>query len=147
MTVNIDPTLDIVGRIGVKQKWAGATRVRAGYAMDRFLPYVAAGVAYTKLEGSINGWGEDPATGGKIADSDVSGKDHETFTGWILGVGADYAMTDNVLLRAEYRYSDYGDKTYTYNLAGIPGIDDTDSAGYKISHKAHDLRVGIAYKF
>jgi len=140
-TVNIDPSLDVVGRIGVKQKWAGATRVRAGYAMDRFLPYVAAGVAYTKLEGRINGWGEDPATGNKIADSDVFGKDHETFTGWTLGAGADYAMTDNVLLRLEYRYADYGKKTWREDIGG------GDAASLRIDHTAHDLRVGIAYKF
>jgi len=140
-TVNIDPTLDIVGRIGAKQKWAGATRVRAGYAMDRFLPYVAAGVAYTQLEGRIDAWGQDPATGAKIAGSDFSGKAHETFTGWTLGVGADYAMTDNILLRAEYRYSDYGKKTWRQDIGG------GDSASLRIDHTAHDLRLGVAYKF
>jgi len=141
MSFNIDPALDVVGYFGVKQKWAGATRLRAGFAMDRFLPYVAAGVAYAKAEGRLVAWGQDPATGAVIAGSEVSDKDHATFTGWTLGIGGDYAMTDNVLLRAEYRYSDYGDKTYSEDLGG------GNSASIKFKHKAHDLRVGVAYKF
>jgi len=138
MRLNVLPMADMVGYVGVKQKWAGATRIRAGYAMDRFLPYVAAGVAYTKVEGRIGVWGEDPATGAVIAGPE-EGKDHTTFTGWTLGVGGDYAMTDNVLLRAEYRYSDYGSKTYS--------DDDDLGVSLKFKHKAHDLRVGVAYKF
>jgi len=100
----------------IKQKWQGATRVRAGYAFDRFLPYLAGGVAYSKYEES----------GDKIG----------TFTGWTIGTGVDYALTDNILLRAEYRYSDFGHKT----------IKDEDFRS-KISAKSNDICLGVAYKF
>jgi len=112
-------------RAKVEQKWAGATRLRAGLAIDRFLPYIAAGYAYARIDSEVR------------ADVNVAGfSNSKTLSGWTVGVGADYAVLDNVLLRAEYRYSDYGDDTYN---------DGTNS--YKVDYKTNDLRVGVAYKF
>ncbi|EJF90786.1 outer membrane autotransporter barrel domain-containing protein [Bartonella tamiae Th307] len=94
---------DVRGRL--KEQWAGATRVRVGYAMDRWLPYIAAGDAYAKVYTSY-----------RLRDAErntVSGysvNDRDTFTGWTIGADVDYAMTDHVILHAEYRYSDFGDK-------------------------------------
>ncbi|WP_208442595.1 outer membrane protein, partial [Bartonella raoultii] len=51
-----------------------------------------------------------------------------------LGAGVDFAMTDNVLLRAEYRYSDYGKKKYFKDTA-------------ELQYRTNDFRVGVAYKF
>jgi len=140
--------------VGVEQKWAGATRVRVGYAMDRWLPYVSAGVAYAQVKstGVVQVWG-DPTGGGAVGTSygRSSGRNKDTFTGWTLGAGFDYAATDNILLRLEYRYSDYGDKTYRYSYAAPAGSTSSTgfpvNAGYKVDYKTHDVRVGIAYKF
>jgi len=49
----------------------------------------------------------------------------------------DYAVTDNLIVRAEYRYSDFGKKTFS-PVSWTP-FDDRLSA--------NDFRVGIAYKF
>jgi outer membrane immunogenic protein len=46
------------------------------------------------------------------------GSDSATFSGWTVGAGLDYAFTDNVFGRVEYRYNDYGSK----DLMGV----DTD---------------------
>jgi len=111
--------------VKIEQKWAGATRLRAGLAMDRFLPYIAVGYAYARINSEVR------------ADVNLPGfTNSRTLNGWTVGVGADYAVLDNVLLRAEYRYNDYGDETYN---------DGTSS--YKIDYKTNDLRVGVAYKF
>jgi outer membrane immunogenic protein len=108
----------------VKQKWVGSTRARLGYAADRWLPYVAAGVAYGRINTSVTG-------------GDTFAK-NKTPAGWTAGAGVDYAMTDNILLRLEYRYTDFGKKTY-YNVR--------DSSNYRVKYKANDIRVGVAYKF
>jgi len=132
-------------RVNLKQKWAGATRIRVGYAMDRFLPYVAAGVAYSKIEGSGHAY-ISATPGGSPLGSPVPEYDFRgggTFTGWTVGTGADYAVTDNVLLRLEYRYADYGDKSYRYVIPG----GGTAAIDYDIDYKSHDVRVGVAYKF
>jgi len=115
--------LTVEGR--VKQKWVGSTRVRVGYAADRWLPYVAGGVAYSRINTSVN-----------VADREYS--KNKTRAGWTVGAGVDYAMTDNVLLRVEYRYTDFGRKTYHINNA------DTDA---RIKYNSNDIRVGVAYKF
>ena len=80
----------------IKMRWNGAARIRAGYAVDRFLPYVAAGLSYGKYKLSV--WDEE----GSMLD--VS----KTRTGWTIGAGLDYAVTDNLIARVEYRYSDFG---------------------------------------
>ena len=56
-------------------RWNGAARIRAGYAVDRFLPYVAAGLSYGKYKLSV--WDEE----GSMLD--VS----KTRTGWTIGAG------------------------------------------------------------
>ncbi|WP_019219902.1 outer membrane protein [Bartonella florencae] len=116
--------------VAFKQKWAGATRVRIGFAAaDRIMPYVAGGAAYTQLE----------AAHGlvKIKDkafSTVSSSETATMVGFTIGGGLDFAVTDNVLLRAEYRYSGYGKKKFF-----------TEKKEYNFS--SNDFRVGVAYKF
>ncbi|MCY1292160.1 Outer membrane protein beta-barrel domain protein [compost metagenome] len=107
----------------LKMRWNGAARVRAGYALDRFLPYVAGGLSYGKYKLSV--WDNE--------ESLV--KSSKTRTGWNIGAGLDYAMTDNLIARVEYRYSDFGKARI------LDGVSDS------INLKTHDARLGIAYKF
>lgn len=122
-------------RTNLKQKWAGATRVRVGYAMDRWLPFIAGGVAYAKVDSSVRGNATD-ALGLAIPFSASRFSGSDTYTGWTIGAGVDYAMTDNVLVRLEYRYSDFGDQSYR-----------SGDFKYKVDYKTNDFRVGVAYKF
>jgi len=135
----------LTARAGVEQKWAGATRVRAGYAMDRFLPYVAAGVAYGKVKAFGNGVVFD-STGSLLPNQLFSVSHSDTMTGWTLGAGLDYAATDNVLVRFEYRYADYGDASYSYDFGTI-GTTAVGDVKFELDHKTSDVRVGVAYKF
>lgn len=99
--------------------WQWSARGRIGYAIDRTLIYGTAGVAGTNAY-------IDPVVGpGKLDDSMV---------GWTLGAGVEHAFTDNWLVRAEYRYSDYGE----FEPLGVAtGIDVTE----------HTFRIGVSYKF
>ncbi|EJF80781.1 hypothetical protein MCO_00013 [Bartonella sp. DB5-6] len=116
-----------------KEKWAGATRVRIGFAAERIMPYVAGGIAYTQLQdiASVSITGKD--TGKVIASGNLS-DETKTFVGYTLGAGVDLAMSNNVIIRAEYRYSDFGKKKYSNDK-------------YETSYKTNDFRVGVAYKF
>jgi outer membrane immunogenic protein len=115
----VDPTYSY----GSDLKWSGSLRGRVGYAVDRFLPFVTGGVAVGRYE--ISQTAADPYS------------HTNTFTGWTLGAGVDYAMTDNVILRAEYRYTDFGDKH----------IEDPVWTSQKVDLSTSDIRLGIAYKF
>ncbi|EJF81406.1 Opacity protein and related surface antigens [Candidatus Bartonella washoeensis] len=116
-----------------KEKWAGATRVRIGFAAERIMPYVAGGIAYTQLQDIASVSITDKNTGKVIASGNLS-DETKTFVGYTLGAGVDLAMTNNVIIRAEYRYSDFGKKKYSNDK-------------YETSHKTNDFRVGVAYKF
>ncbi|CDO46288.1 hemin-binding protein [Bartonella henselae] len=116
----------------LKQNWAGATRVRVGFSVDRVMPYFAGGIAYTQLHDTIS------ISIKKNDESVVASKnltdEKKTMIGYTLGGGVDFAMTDNILLRAEYRYSDFGKKKFAKEKL-------------EINYKTNDFRVGVAYKF
>jgi outer membrane immunogenic protein len=75
----------------------GTVRARAGVAADRFLPYIAGGIAF----------------GSAIIDG-AGTVVRQTHVGWTAGVGVEYAVTDNVTVRAEYAYTDLGARTYVF---------------------------------
>ncbi|WP_375619562.1 outer membrane protein [Bartonella sp. TS25HLJMH] len=124
--------------VTMKEKWSGATRVRIGFATDRIMPYIAGGVAYTQMQGisaiEVKKAGDAGDDANKVIASGNVHDETKTLVGFTLGAGVDFAMTDNVLLRAEYRYSDYGKKKYFKDTA-------------ELQYKTNDFRVGVAYKF
>ncbi|WP_317993441.1 outer membrane protein [Bartonella gliris] len=111
----------------LKQKWTGATRVRVGFSSDRFMPYISGGVAYGKFQDIMSA---------SIAGEEELGVTFDVtkmMVGYTLGGGIDYAMTDNAIVRAEYRYSDFGKKKFGDQI--------------ELDYKTNDFRVGLAYKF
>ena len=117
---------DSPNQVITEVKWTAAIRGRLGYAMDRFLPYIAGGVAFANVEGFY-----DYISPGTIDD---------TLTGWTIGGGVDYGVTDNLILRAEYRYSDFGEVT---EQPFLPSFANEQT----LELTSHDVRIGIAYKF
>ncbi|WP_455466347.1 outer membrane protein [Bartonella sp. B39] len=116
-----------------KEKWAGATRVRIGFAAERIMPYVAGGIAYTQLQDIASISITEKETGKVIASGNLF-DESKTFVGYTLGAGVDFAMSNNFIVRAEYRYSDFGKKKFSNDK-------------YETSYKTNDFRVGVAYKF
>lgn len=106
-------------------KYSGAVRARLGYAMDRFMPYVAGGLSVAQYDFNL------------IDDGDLEFADSKTLAGWNIGAGVEYAATDNLFLRAEYRYADFGSKSFDHDFAD----------GAKIDLPTHDIRIGLAWKF
>jgi len=97
--------------------------------MDRLMPFVGAGVAYSKIDSNAKFSNVAGTTYSKVSGD-------KTLTGYTLGAGVDYAMTDNIILRAEYRYTDFGDKDFG-----------NANFKYNVDYKTNDLRLGVAYKF
>lgn len=119
-----DDAGDPIGSVDSELEWEGAVRLRLGYAVDRFLPYVAGGVAFAQLSAEAIGGG------GSL------GSDDDTGVGWTLGAGVEYAFTDNLVGRAEYRYTDFGD--FDFAISNFTATSDLTT---------NDVRLGIAYKF
>ena len=107
-------------------RWSGAARARVGYAVDRFLPYIAGGVAFGNIEDKLHIFNEKAYS------------DSKTQTGWTIGAGVDYAVTNNIVTRLEYRYTDFGKRNFDL---GVPGVN------FKEDMSSNDVRLGVAYKF
>lgn len=113
------------GKVGLE----AAARIRLGYAYDRFLPYVAAGVSFARHEFAFF---DD-------VNNIVPFRRDELRAGWNIGAGVDWAVSEHLIVRTEYRYSDYGS----------PNFDTGSWAGSRvdIDLAVHSARLGVAYKF
>jgi outer membrane immunogenic protein len=92
---------------------SGSARVRLGRAVGNVLLYVA------------GGW---TATNAYV----VSPNAKETASGWTLGAGVDWAATEKMFVRAEYRYNNFS----SVNLASVTSKFDQDV-----------INVGVGIKF
>lgn len=84
----------------------GLVKARVGYAFDRFLPYAFVGVGGARYKAQGVGSIEQyvAATGVPVATYTSSlSKDQLTFA-YGGGAGLDYAITDQIILRAQYDY-------------------------------------------
>jgi outer membrane protein OmpA-like peptidoglycan-associated protein len=93
--------------------WVGSTRIRAGYAIWRFLPYVGAGVAY----GHASIYTTNIPPGALHGDYGES----NTYFGWTPSAGLEFAVTKNLLARAEYSYYDFGKKHSYVDFPALSG--------------------------
>ncbi|WP_029004564.1 outer membrane protein [Azorhizobium doebereinerae] len=103
----------------------GTVRARVGYAFDRILPYVTGGFAYGKSKTSVE-------------TASLTGDDSSTGTGWTLGGGLEYAITNNWTFKTEYLYVDLGSNDYA-----ISGT----SSSLSVDNKYHTVKAGLNYKF
>ncbi|MBA9083287.1 MULTISPECIES: outer membrane protein [Bartonella] len=110
----------------LKQKWAGATRMRVGFAVDHIMPYIAGGVAYTQIQDTL-------LVSTKIRKDKIV-DETKAMIGYTFGGGIDFAMMDDLILRAEYRFSNFGKKKFIKDK-------------FEIDYKTNDFRVGVSYKF
>ena len=108
----------------------GSVRGRIGIAFDRALFYATGGAAFAdfKTSYSVTGVGFDAFSHSRL--------------GYTIGGGVEYAFTDHIALRAEYRYSDYGSFTDTL-------VNSSLIAGTTVRHHETMNRVqaGLSYLF
>lgn len=103
-----------------KSGFEGSIRARLGYSVS---PDIL-------LYGTAGGAGE----GLKVTDQLTGLGDRKTMFGWTAGVGTDIKFTENVFGRVEYRYTDYGSKTFDN---GIGKVKDSDNR----------IQFGVGMKF
>jgi outer membrane immunogenic protein len=96
----------------------GNVRVRIGIPFDRFLPYVAGGLAIGRIYAYDDLFGTSGTT---------------TRAGWTVGVGVEYKLTTLIGLRLEYLYSQFGTADI-YNI--IPGFPEQVSANTNVVRAA-----------
>jgi len=103
--------------------WQGSIRGRVGFAFDRALIYATGGFAFGGVSGGFSQ--------GLLDNND------DTLTGWTLGAGVEYAITNNLTTRVEYRYTNFSGNDSVFNNVNFGGGD----------LDFHTVRVGLSYKF
>ena len=100
-----------------------------GYAANTLLFYVKGGGAWMHIEHV-----EDNLAAGGITTGSQSISD--TRSGFVAGVGLEYAMTENLSALFEYDFYDFGTKTEHFTTTPIA-----------IRSDLHTLTVGLNYRF
>jgi outer membrane immunogenic protein len=142
-----------------KLQWLGTLRARLGVLpTDRLLIFATGGLAYgqnkasasiTNLSGS--GFGFVPGADGSTFTCSASktcfaGSGSRTSAGWTVGGGVEYAILNNISLKAEYLYVNLGSQTI--NLPLVPPSSGNTSLAANFNDAAIQIvRVGINYKF
>ena len=103
--------------------WLATVRGRAGYAFDRFLPYVTGGLAVGDIKAGAPGF-----TGAT-----------QTNAGWTAGGGVELALTNNWTAKAEYLHVDLGNMNCGFNCGVAPGNN--------VSLKSDQVRGGVNFRF
>ena len=114
--------------------WVGSTRIRAGYAIWRFLPYVGVGVAY----GRAKTYATNIGTGVDYGETN-------NYFGWTPSAGLEFAITKNLLARAEYSYYDLGNKQF-HTVSPVAPVESTitfDGIKLALMWKFGGAREGI----
>ena len=124
----------------IRLTWDASLRGRFGVLVrPAVLVYATGGVAAQHIEVSANC---DGAVGPWCLAGSKSETDSTTQWGWTIGGGVEAALAPNWLLRAEYRYADYGSFTHTFF-----GSTPIDAIVADFDVRTHTALVGIAYKF
>ena len=127
--------------------WLATVRARLGVTVADVLLYATGGVAFGHIETTLvqncvpAGCGN---SGIARVTSVTSGTDR---TGWVAGLGAEYAFNNNWSARAEWLYVDLGtiDSTLIATPADIAPSPQTTT--WSRSEHYHQFRIGVNYRF
>lgn len=123
--------------VETKARYLGTVRGRLGFAFDRALIYATGGVAFSDVK---TNYIDNCSTGGCGGGLINAGKSQTT--GFALGGGLEYAVTNNWSLKAEYLHAHFkgGSFQAQNNFGGTYRF----SAG---ATKIDIARVGVNYRF
>jgi outer membrane immunogenic protein len=115
----------------VEQKlpWFGTARARLGYADGTMLYYVTGGLAYGRVNSTIN-----------IRDIEMHSFS-ATKAGFVLGGGVEAAIAGQWTVKAEYLYINLGHQAETFTSFGVLPY------SYSVDIKEHVFRFGLNYHF
>ncbi|RON46912.1 outer membrane protein OmpW [Pseudomonas frederiksbergensis] len=104
-------------------------------AKSAFQPYVGAGINYT--------WIYDEHVGSEAQSNGFSNFKAKNSWGMAFQVGADYMITDNIMINAQMRYIDIDTRATVENDAVAPGT----RAKVNVDVDPFIYMVGLGYKF
>lgn len=153
--------------------WQASLRGRFGYSFGRLMLYGTGGAGWLKQSGERTQYRQSFVS--DDTEPYFSETDSATTLGWIGGLGAEYALTNNWTLKGEYAYSKFGttfgfdnaregvtrDRTvvvgqecypeydFCEDIYGtIPGTtNNVEGREAKVDNDFHMFKVGLNYRF
>lgn len=121
-----------VGKVKEDVDWLGSLRLRAGFAADRALFYATGGLAVGGAKLAL--YDTEDGSSDKLSDNS------DTKWGWTVGGGVEYAFTDELSARVEYRYTDLGHIDTEFD-------DPKGDISAKADVAFHAVRAGLTWHF
>ena len=166
------------GADGRGSNWFATARLRIGFAVDRALFYVTGGAAFTDSRNRNNGFfggtgfaggaavpgtffvggpggAAAVAAAGVVPTATFIGNNDRNNVGWALGLGMEYAFTNNLSAKIEYLHLGF-DNNRNNGFAGtrVVGVTNTGGAitttGGVNNRRRNDVdlvRVGLNFRF
>jgi outer membrane protein OmpA-like peptidoglycan-associated protein len=128
--------------------WNASIRGRIGYAWNQFLFYGTGGVAFADASLKAN-FAPSTTAGGTALPGSTSSQS-TTLIGPTVGGGIEYAVTPNISVAGEYRYTDYGFDSFRLgNVAttGAGGAVATSPATGRIGLRDNTAMLKVNYRF
>jgi outer membrane immunogenic protein len=116
----------------------GTLRGRLGLAFDRVLVYGTGGLAYAGLDNRVS------SATTLLGGTNYAGRSDDSEIGYTVGAGIEYALTNNLTIKGEYLYYDFGRRTV--RAAGDTGVA-ADFIDVRFRDDGHIGRVGVNFKF
>ncbi len=118
------------GRGRFQMQLQGSVRARLGYALGNVLLYGTGGIAMGEYRSQYFDW---------PGSTEIF---RRTLIGYTVGAGAEYAITNNITVRGEYRFTEYAKvKNHITAIPTFVGFSGTQQPNF------HTLRGGVTYKF
>jgi len=114
----VGPGIVATANASASLDWVSTLAPRFGYAFDRWLVYGKFGGAWAHASATVS----SPIVG-------LGFTQDQTVSGWVLGVGTEYALRDNWTAKIEYNMMDFG------------------SDGPFADNKFHVFKAGLNYRF
>jgi len=108
--------------------WLASATGRIGYAHDDLLFYAKGGGAWEGVK-----YLQTVGAGGAAG---IQQSFNDTRSGYTVGAGIEYGLTENFSAKVEYDFYDFGSKTYNFVQTPL-----------SISSQVHQVLVGINYRF
>jgi len=136
----------------IKSNWDASARARIGYLVTpAVLVFAAGGAAWLHTEITSDCGAKASCFPGEFGPPEL--KTSTTWTGWTIGGGIEAMLIPNWIVRAEYRYADYGTKSFleARPCPGAPSVlcgqETSLNVAYDVSMRSHIALVGIGYRF
>ena len=141
--ITIGPTTSTQNIAGsVTESWDASLRGRLGViAAGNTLVFATGGVAWQHIEVAAS------CGAGFFCIDPHDDKVSTTRTGWTVGGGIEHRLDAHWILRADYRYADFGTFEHTFFTSNFVPVAVDDRFTAHVKTQTHTANVGLVYKF